>query len=394
MKPQQASSLKSQYLIIFLCIATELIGFGLFIPILPQLALKFNVEGWMMGLLVSSFSFCQFIASPILGSLSDKFGRKKILVISKLGTCLSYLLLANTNTYPLFLLARCLDGFTGGNISVARACLIDITPGENKSKGMAIIGISFATGFILGPALGSFIFNYSPTHYLAAYVAALFSFVAMLLTLFLLKEPSKQASTEPWQLLRPLPKNTNKAFMYGIFLTHFFFMCLFTSFEATLSVFTELLFNFTPAQNSKLFLLAGFFALIVQGYYSKRPFQNLRLAVLIGLSLSCLGYFTLYITTQFYSIIFALCCISLGVGTMFTHLPSLLTKKSNSHMTGQLMGFYDSVGSISRFIGPQVIYSFFFDSISQAYLVSSVVLIFVFVFFLMLTKQANTKLAA
>ena len=109
-----------------------------------------------MGLLLSAYSLAQFISSPILGKLSDSLGRKNILIVSKLGTAGAYIILANAFTYPLFLVSRLLDGFTGGNIAVARAYVADITSPENRGKGMAIIGMAFGTGFILGPALGRY----------------------------------------------------------------------------------------------------------------------------------------------------------------------------------------------------------------------------------------------
>jgi len=147
-------SYKKPFFTIFLIVATELIGFGLIIPILPQLALQFNPTGLQLGILLSAYSFAQFFAAPLLGGLSDKWGRKPILVLSKAGTVVSYVILAFSGSYSLFLVSRLLDGFTGGNIAVARAYLNDITAPEDRAKGMAIIGISFGVGFIIGPGIG------------------------------------------------------------------------------------------------------------------------------------------------------------------------------------------------------------------------------------------------
>ena len=140
--------------ILFLVVATELIGFGLIIPVLPQLALKFETSSFMIGLLMASYSIAQFFSAPLLGYFSDKIGRKPVLLLSKFGTVLSYMLLAVSQSYTLFLMARLLDGFTGGNISVVRAYVADVTTEKDRPKGMAIIGISFGFGFIIGPAIG------------------------------------------------------------------------------------------------------------------------------------------------------------------------------------------------------------------------------------------------
>ena len=112
----------------------------------------------LIGILLANYSFYQFFA-PFLGKLSDKIGRKPVLIGSKVGTIVSYILLAYSNTYYLLLISRLLDGFTGGNIAVARAYLSDISSEQNRSKAMAIVGIGFATGFIIGPAIGGFCYQ-------------------------------------------------------------------------------------------------------------------------------------------------------------------------------------------------------------------------------------------
>ena len=157
------NSLKRPFSILFLIVATELIGFGLIIPVLPQLALQFNVSTILIGVLMGAYSFAQFIASPILGTLSDRYGRKIILIISKLGTALAYVIMAKSQSYEWFLAARLLDGFTGGNIAVARAYIADITTAENRAKGMAVIGISFGIGFLLNDTKRFFSLTVSPS---------------------------------------------------------------------------------------------------------------------------------------------------------------------------------------------------------------------------------------
>lgn len=386
MKSKSNKNLGKKYLIIFAVVASELIGFGLFIPILPQLALQFKVSGFWMGLFVSTYSLCQFIAAPLLGSISDRYGRKPILILSKLGTFLSYLLLANVNTFPLFILARAIDGLSGGNIAVARAYIVDITPGENKAKGMAIIGISFATGFIIGPALGGFLFSYYDSHHTPALIAGSFSLLATLITWLFLEE-SKEKHSEGWKLFSPIPKNLIRTQIGPILLIHLCFMSLFAAFEVTLSVFTHQTFDFSIASNSKLFFLSGIFTLFIQGYYSRKPFQNLSRAVLIALCSTALGYFLIGLSNELWILILGLGIFAFGIGTMLTHLPSLLSKYSPKENTGQIMGIYDSVGSISRFIGPQIVYSLFFTHLSTAYFSGSIILIAIAVFMLMLWKH-------
>jgi DHA1 family tetracycline resistance protein-like MFS transporter len=190
------SASKASLGILFLVVATELIGFGLIIPVLPQIAISFEADPTLLGVLMAAYSFAQFIAAPLLGALSDKYGRKPLLVISKLGTVFAYILLALSQSYVLFLIARLLDGFTGGNISVARAYVADVTSAENRSKGMAVIGIAFGTGFVLGPALGGFLFREGGGHFVPALVAGSLSLIAAILTILFLKEPEKRQESK------------------------------------------------------------------------------------------------------------------------------------------------------------------------------------------------------
>ena len=134
-------------------------------------------------------------ANPILGSLSDKFGRRPVLILSKLGTMLAYIILANAFTYWVFLFSRLLDGFTGGNISVARAYVADVTEPKDRARGMAIIGMAFGTGFILGPALGGILFSMFDTHTIPCYFAAGLSAIAVIFTVLFLEEPTKKIHT-------------------------------------------------------------------------------------------------------------------------------------------------------------------------------------------------------
>ena len=181
---------KKSLFTVFILVATELIGFGLIIPILPQISQQFTSSGILMGLLLSSYSLAQFIAAPILGQLSDNYGRKPILILSKVGTIISYIILAQTSSYLGLLISRLLDGFTGGNIAVARAYLSDITEKEHRSKAMAIIGISFGTGFIIGPAIGGICYSLANNFSIAGYVGAALSLASLLITQLYLNEPT------------------------------------------------------------------------------------------------------------------------------------------------------------------------------------------------------------
>src|SRR3990167_2535264 len=157
-------------LTIFLIVFVDLLGFGIILPLLPYIAEKFKADPAQIGFLSATYSFFQLIATPILGRLSDRYGRKKLLIISQIGSTFGYLLLGLAHNLPLLFISRMVDGITGGNISIAQAYIADVTTKENRAKGMGMIGAAFGLGFIFGPAIGGFLGHHS--------VAAPFFFAA------------------------------------------------------------------------------------------------------------------------------------------------------------------------------------------------------------------------
>lgn len=367
----KSPSLKKSLFAVFLIVATELIGFGLIIPILPQIALQFNVSGLWMGILLSSYSLAQFLASPILGAASDKWGRKKILILSKLGTAFSYLVLASAGSYPLFLIARLIDGFTGGNIAVARAYISDITTPENRASGMAIIGMSFGVGFILGPALGGFLFGTFDSHTIPALVAASLSIIATLFTILFIQEPEKKRSQHhnifnlnPFQYLK-------QSSIAIILATQLIFMVCFAGFETTLSVFTFQNYHFSHQQNSQIFLYFGILAFIIQGSIARKSFKNLKFASILAMALTGIAFVILGTSPSKTEMYISLVFLSLGIAILNTHLPALLSTSTNPDETGKIMGLYESIGSLGRIVGPLLLFTTFFGNITKAYLFCS-----------------------
>lgn len=139
---------------IFLIVFIDMLGFGLILPLLPYYAETFGASDTVIGLLVASYAAAQLIGAPLLGRLSDRFGRRPILLISLVGTLLGFLLLGFASTLFILFAARILDGITGGNISVAQAYISDVTNSKNRAKGLGMIGAAFGLGFIIGPATG------------------------------------------------------------------------------------------------------------------------------------------------------------------------------------------------------------------------------------------------
>lgn len=362
--------------ILFLIVATELIGFGLIIPILPQLALKFEVSSFAIGFLMAAYSLAQFFAAPLLGILSDKIGRKPVLLLSKFGTVMSYLLLAASQSYTLFLVSRLLDGFTGGNISVARAYVADVTSEKDRPKGMAIIGISFGLGFVLGPAIGGFVYQENLDHTLAALIAGTASLVAFFLTLLLLKEPKKHKEVQKRDPLIKQLLSVNNVSVQIIFLVFFIYMLVFSGFETSFSVFTNRLFLFSAKENSWLFMYAGILAIFIQGGLARFTPNNLHRTTYIGFGFLAFSFLGLALTFRVWMLFAFLFILSIGVAILNTFLPSLLSTQVSKEKQGLVMGIYEGLGSLCRVLGPLFTYTMVIDYPRHTYFLFAVLLLF------------------
>jgi multidrug resistance protein len=176
------------WVLVFIAVINSM-GFGIIIPLLYPYGKKFGVNEQTIGLLTAAFSIAQFFATPVLGSLSDRFGRRPILILSLIGTAASFVLFGLANSVFMLFAARILDGLTGGNISVAQAMISDISSPKERAKNFGILGSAFGFGFVIGPAIGGLLSRYGMK--VPFFFAAGIAILGVLLTLFFLKETNK-----------------------------------------------------------------------------------------------------------------------------------------------------------------------------------------------------------
>ncbi|OQY67309.1 hypothetical protein B6D29_02080 [Microgenomates bacterium UTCPR1] len=246
---------KRSLITIFLVVFIDLLGFGLILPLLPYIAERFEASPLQIGLLTAVYSFFQLIASPILGRLSDRYGRKKLLIISQLGSAFGYLLLGLAGNLPLLFLSRIIDGITGGNISIAQAYIADVTTKKNRAQGMGLMGAAFGLGFIFGPAIGGALSKIS--YSTPAYFATAVSLLTVLTTIFFLKETinTKVAVKSP-RTKFSLAEFKRVLSLYPIPMLIIVFFLTNTSFstmQGTFALWTQKTFNFAPVNNGWLF---------------------------------------------------------------------------------------------------------------------------------------------
>jgi DHA1 family tetracycline resistance protein-like MFS transporter len=342
---------------------------------MPVIAVNLKVTGLWLGLLTASYSIAQFIAAPILGSLSDQYGRKPVLLISKFGSIIAYLILAFSNSYWLILLSRLVDGFTGGNISAARAYITDITTPKNRAKGMAMIGISFGFGLIIGPAVGGVFYGISSNIGAPALFGAFLCALSFVLTYLFLQEshivkPSSFSLHFPKITLNPSSLLSNR-----IVLIQLVYMVCVSGFQTTFALFTANLLSFSVSDNSTLFIYMGLLTLTVQGLIVKKSSQRSNLLAGIGLVFAALGLVVLSFIHQLDLLLIALAITLTGVSLVNVYLPVILVNRKGDETEGKLMGLYEGYNSLARIIGPALAGSLIFSHPRTLYFSFSLVLL-------------------
>ena len=256
----------SPLFVIFLTVFIDMVGFGIVIPVLPLYAEHFHATPIEIGWLTGIYSGMQIIFMPILGRLSDRFGRRPILIVSLAGTALGFLIMGWATSLPLLFAARIIDGATGGNIATAQAYIADISTPENRSRSMGLIGAAFGLGFTFGPMIGGIMsrISYGAPFYFAAALAA----VNVVLLYFILPESlSPEYRSQPHERTRLAEVfQHGHARMFGtIVATYFFTITGFAIMTTLFALFTEKHFGFDARKTGYLFGFIGIISVILQG---------------------------------------------------------------------------------------------------------------------------------
>ncbi|RPI70146.1 MAG: MFS transporter [Ignavibacteriales bacterium] len=347
---------RSSLLLIFITVFIDLIGFGILIPILPTIAVKdFNASEFEIGLLVAVFSFVQFIFNPFFGSVSDKKGRKPIIVFCLLLSGISYLIFAVAGSYLVLFLSRIVAGLGGSSISVAQAYVADITTKENRARGMGIIGAAFALGFVFGPLIGGFLSEYGID--VIGYTGASFSFIAFLITWFILPESLKEKSVRTSRSILNFKAMGAALKRPGIGIIIFVFFIITFSMSNIFGTFSLLGYSdyhLSDMQIGILFGIMGVFSAISQtvliNFLSKR-FKEVTIisfgTLLIFISMILMPNSTNYTMLGIVSGVF-----TLGTGLLIPTSLSLLSKVTPDNEQGSILGINQSFSALGRVLGP------------------------------------------
>jgi DHA1 family tetracycline resistance protein-like MFS transporter len=345
--------------LIFLVVFIDLLGFGILIPILPTFAVKvLNMNESSVGIVVAVYSLTQFLFNPLFGSLSDRFGRRNIILISLLLNASGYIIFAFTHSFLMLILSRVIAGIGGSSIGVAQAYIADVTTVQERAKGMGLIGVAFGLGFVFGPMLGGVFskFGYEVT----GFASASFSLLAFILSYFYLPESLKNLGENISQKTRKLldikalgAVFKQKSSLFVITLT-FFLTFSVANIYGTFAILGSQKFGFTDFDNGMLFGIMGIVSVIMQGFLMgklTKIFSQLQLLIIGFISLA-LGLAMIPYGSTFLVMSLILGLMSVGTGALQPILLSLISQVASESEQGMVLGLNQSLSSLARVLGP------------------------------------------
>ena len=345
--------------IIFLIVFLDLLGVGLIAPLTPYIVERFSSSGTAVALLTLSYSAAQFLATPCMGAISDRVGRRPVLLVSVLGSAVGYVIFATAWSLPVLLFSRVLDGATGGNISTAQACIADFTPPKDRSKAYGLFGAAFGLGFVLGPAFAAALVGIHPMA--PIWGAAALSLVTGTLVWARLPEtlPPERRRREALRALDFNPVASLARALAGRVVALLLGAMLALSLaHAELRTAFGLLLRDRHGLDERgaagMFAYVGVLAVIVQGFLVRKvaPALGDRRATLVALPLAAAGYFSLPLWSSWPWLLVGLAMMGLGGGIAGPSLTGLLSRSAPERGEGLVMGASQAASSLGLVIGP------------------------------------------
>jgi DHA1 family tetracycline resistance protein-like MFS transporter len=350
--------LNSSLVFIFITIFVDMLGYGIMLPLLPFFVQAQAGGAAIAGALSSLYASAQLFAGPVLGALSDRYGRRPVLLICLLGTSAGYLILGLANSLPLIFLAVLIDGLTGGNLTTAYAYIADVTTSENRARGMGMVGAAFGLGLMAGPALGGLLSRYGL--YVPAFTASAIALSNVIFGYFVLPESLPLEKRE----IKSIPQifNWGKQFTSLLrqvniqkFLAAMFLLNLaFAGLQSNFPLYSNFRFHWTPTQNSFFYLYVGICAVFIQGFlFGKlQPYIGERNLTLFGLSFMAIGLTGMALAPASWMLYPAVTIVALGTGMSIPSLTALVSLRVSESEQGRLMGGTQTLLSLTSIFGP------------------------------------------
>lgn len=341
-------------------VLVDLLGFTIVMPLLAPFAKEYGFSGLEIGLLFAAYPMCQLVAGPILGRLSDRYGRRPLLIFSQAGTALSFLILGLSKTFWIMLLARMLDGASGGNILVAQAYVADVTKPENRSRGLGLIGMAFGLGFVLGPLLGGLLLALpvAPQWRLRVpfLVAGGFSTIAWVLVLTRLPESLTDSGKgrQPARVLslRGLMDTVTLPAVGPLILLGFLVVLAFAALEGTYSLFLRNRMGWDAKGAAFGFAFLGLVSAFVQGGLIRRlvPRYGERPLIVVGTATLVFGFAALALTASWPALLSATLIVGIGQGLASPTVSGLLSRVTPASEQGAVFGTLSSAQTLARML--------------------------------------------
>lgn len=346
---------KSLYIIALIALV-NMLGYGIIIPILYSFSIKYGLTDFQNGLLFASFSICQFIATPIIGRFSDKYGRRPMLLLSITGTAISFFMMAFAPNAIFLFLARMLDGITAGNIPVALAVISDTTKPEDRPRAFGIVGAAFNFGFIFGPAIAALTITFNPAF--PFIFAGIVTIAAIVITALFLPETNEHIGEVKEGKLFDLPKLWHTLFDKNVGPTFLITLIYFTAFACAIiygfQPFTINILKISPSQNAQLFTLFGIIGLISQTLIIARvtKYFGIRHAFSVGLLLTATSFMIMFFAHNLPVFIIAAIILAVANSISQTLIPAILSQETDAKSQGSIMGLNTSYQSLGMIVGP------------------------------------------
>lgn len=381
---------RSPLAIIFATVFLDLVGFGIILPMLPYYAEGYGASSRTVGLLLASYSAMQFIFTPVWGRLSDRYGRRPLILLSLAGSCVGFLIFGLATNLTLLFVGRMVAGIAGAIIPTTQAYIADVTTPENRAKGMGLIGAAFGLGFVLGPAIGGLLAPYGydkPSLLASAMAAANLAFASLKLPESLTEETRRRAESRRFDLatLREALSHPRIGLLLAVFFVATF---AFANMEGTFALLNEHRYGLDVRQTGYLFTFIGVLSVIMQGAVVGRLVKRFgeKSLVVVGTFTTALSLGLMPFAPNIPAYCAVIALLAFGTGVNNPSLSSLISRSSDPDKQGGVLGIAQSLSSMGRILGP-VCGGYLWDAVGipSPFLSAAVVMIVAFLLSLRVT---------
>ncbi|MDP4085860.1 MAG: MFS transporter [Bacillota bacterium] len=380
--------------ILFLVMFLVYVGFGIIIPVLPFYAEKIGATPTQLGMLMAVYSLMQLLFSPMWGRISDRIGRKPVMMVGIAGLAISFFLMAISHKLWMLFVARIIGGvLSSANMPTTQAYVADITTPENRGKGMGVIGAAIGLGFVFGPAIGGIFSKNSLS--LPFYIAGVSSVITLVLVFFLLRESSTEEIRREHTGKRPSILEAFHGSRSFLFLLQLFTSLSLSGLETTFAYFAAKRAGMDATHMGYIFMIMGLAGAFVQGGLMGMLTKKFGEGAVIqgGILVSAIGFALILLVNSFSTAAIYLTIFGIGNGVIRPSISSILTK-SSSGGHGSATGFLSSFDSLGRIIGPPLGGALFSITIGLPYISGAIISILTLILYRIYQSKVKLKVAA